>query len=352
MSPSSSAPDLGVVLQRYGLTARLCSVVELEATHRAYRIDAGRRSYALRQFNPFMTSADLAAQARLAAAMAEAGLSTPPPLPANDGEAFVELDGRLWALFPWCEGRRGDSRHFADLVALVEAQGDWVRLAGKIATSPHWDAVLSTAKRFRRRKDWAWIVPLDQLPPFMDEIAMPALSECDLVGAHADGLKSLLPGLSDAGQRLRDILDAQSVSRLRHMISHGDFWASNICLSELGTTVLDLDCFCFEPRIADFARSAHWYHAKHAPEENRFLMARFCSIAGLGPEEVRPLSTLILAHELYYLVGAALRFSGESEAEQAEIVTEIRTGLERLRGWDRERKLMEDAFLVGETTDS
>ena len=340
------------VLDRYGLATRLRSVAELEATHTALRIDANGQSYALRQFNPFMTAADLTVQARLAVALSEAGLPTPPPLPADDGKPFVEVGHRLWALFPWCDGHPGDSRQFDDLVALVEAQGKWVRCAGEIDGTPHWKRILSTASRFRQRKDWAWIVPLDQLPRYVDRVAMPALSSCILAGTHADRLRGLLPGMSDAASRLRQMLDAQSVSSMPHMISHGDLWASNICISEAGTHVLDLDCFSYEPRMTDFARAAHWYYAKHKLEENRHLMARFRSIADIGPEELRAVPALIFAHDLYYLVGAGLRFPTEPEAEQAEIVKTIWDGLERLNRWDGERELLEEAFSVGKVTES
>ncbi len=342
--------DIESVLRGYGLAAEFRSVTELEATHRAFRIDVDGRSYALRQFNRFMTAADLEAQACLAVALSQAGLSTPAPLPANDERLFVQVNDRLWALFPWCDGHPGDSRQFDDLVALVEAQGRWVRCAGRIGQARHWNTILSTARRFRQRKDWAWIVPLDQLPRFVDELAMPALSARGPANPQGDRLRGLLPGLSEAASRLRGMLDAQSVSSLPHMISHGDFWASNICISDRGTHVLDLDCFSYEPRVTDFARAAHWWYDQHTPAENRFLMDRFGSVAGLAPEELKALPALVCAHKLYYLVGAALRFRGESDAEQAKIAKEILAGLGAVSEWDRERSAIEDAFFAGEVT--
>ena len=339
--------DIGSVLGRYSLDPQSCGVTKLEATHRAFRIDADDRSYALRQFNRFMTAADLTAQARLAIALSESGLSTPAPLAASDGRLFAQVDRRLWALFPWCGGHPGDSREFSDLAALVSAQGEWVKCAGQLDRSPHWNAILAAAKRFRRRKDWAWVVPLDRLPRFVDEIALPALSSTGgLEGEAADRLRGLLPRLSDAASRLEQVLDGHSVADLPRLVTHGDFWASNICISEGETCVLDLDCFSHEPRVADFARSAHWYYTSCTPEQNRFLMARFHAAAGLAPEEVRALPALILAHEFYYLIGAALRFPGESAHAQLEIVADISSGLDRLRAWHRERAVIEESFLV------
>ncbi len=340
-------PDIGLVLQHYGLAGEPRGVAELEATHRAFRIDIDGRSYALRQFNPFMTSGDFAAQASLAASLADAGLATPPPLPTNGGERFVRLGDHLWALFPWCDGRPGDSRQSTDLFALVEAQGNWARIAGEIAKSPHWDAILSTARRFRRRKDWAWIVPLDQVPRFVDEEALPRLRACSSTGRLADELRCVLSRLSDAALQLAKMLAGNSVSRLPHIVSHGDFWASNICISRQGTYVLDLDCFSYEPRVADFARAAHWFYPQHSPEENRFLLDRFLSVSRIGPEELKPLPVLICSHSLYYSVGAALRFPGESAAEQSKILEEIRVELEEKAGWDGQCQAVQEAFLLG-----
>ena len=73
--------DIESILDRYGLASHLDSVTELKATHRALRIDEDGRSYALRQFNPYMTVDDFIAQFRLATALSEAGLPTPVPTP-------------------------------------------------------------------------------------------------------------------------------------------------------------------------------------------------------------------------------------------------------------------------------
>jgi len=129
------------------------------------------------------------------------------------------------------------------------------------------------------------------------------------------------------------------------MISHGDFWASNICISDRGTHVLDLDCFSYEPRVADFARAAHWFYSQHQPEQNRFLTDRFRSAAGIAPEELAPLPALVAAHNLYYLVGAALRSPGESAAEQTKIVEDICVEIGEGTEWDGEWKVIEEAFL-------
>ena len=69
-----------------------------------------------------------------------------------------------------------------------------------------------------------------------------------------------------------------------------------------------------------------------------------------APAEIEALPSLIFAHDLYYLVGAALRFPGESEVEQGEIVKMISDGLGRLDKWDRQRHLIEGVFLAGEVT--
>ncbi len=48
---------------------------------------------------------DVAWEARVVAALHEAGVTTPAPLVARDGRPYAACDGRKWAsVFPWCEG--------------------------------------------------------------------------------------------------------------------------------------------------------------------------------------------------------------------------------------------------------
>jgi Ser/Thr protein kinase RdoA (MazF antagonist) len=340
--------DIDLVLQQYGLASEVRSATQLKGTHKAFRIDVNGRSYALRQYNPFMTTDDLTAQTFLAIALSQEGLPTPSPLPAKDKRFFAEVNQRLWVLFPWCEGHPGDSQQFEHLVALVEAQGKWIRCVDRIKKTPHWNLILSAARRLRRRKDWAWIFPLDHLPRFIENTAKQKLSSCNLAGKKADDLKILLPGLYQASRELGKMLAAQSIDSLPRMISHGDLWTSNICISGSGTCILDLDCFSHEPRITDFARAAHWYHARNSVEENRLLISRFSNIAEVTEEEIRILPSLIYARDLYFLVGAALRFPFESEVAQEEIIRMIDNGLMRLKHWDEERQFIETSFLVGD----
>ncbi len=290
--------EIEAVLAHYSVGVGSQQVRQIEATHRAFRVEVDGKPYALRQFNPYMACEDLATQLLLAHAMAEAGLSTPVPVPTDDRKPFVQLACRLWALFPWCDGRPGDPERFEDLMALVEAEAKWATCCGPVEHSPHWDAIVGTAKRLRRRKDWAWIVPLDQLPHFAQEIAIPKVSDELPRGSTAGKLGEALPGLLWAAAVLQELLVDQSVGELPHMVTHGDFWASNIVISGEGTHVLDLDCFSYEPRVADFARSAHWYHAERTPHENSRLMSRFRILTGLRDEEVQILPALIYAHDL------------------------------------------------------
>lgn len=316
------------VLAEYELAAESVRSTELEATHHAYRIDADEGSYALRQLNRYMTAEDLACQCLLARGMSEAGVSTPLPVPSRNGRLFVQVRDRLWMLFPWCSGRPGDSSSLEDLSALVAAQGNWVKCSRQFQRSADWEGIVVTARRFRRRKEWAWIVPLDRLPTFVTEVALEKVLEHLPADGLARELRNLLPGIVEAAATLQGILADHGAGELPHMVTHGDFWASNTCVSAEITHVLDLDCFSYEPRITDFAKAANWFHRKRTPAENARLFTTFQAVAQLDAKEVALLPLLMCAHDLYYLVGAAIRFAGETEEEQQRIVRATGLGLE------------------------
>jgi homoserine kinase type II len=48
---------------------------------------------------------DVAWESQLVAALAEAGVATPPPLRAHDGRPYATIAGKYVSVFPWCRGR-------------------------------------------------------------------------------------------------------------------------------------------------------------------------------------------------------------------------------------------------------
>ena len=134
---------------------------------------------------------------------------------------------------------------------------------------------------------------------------------------------------------------------LPRTVTHGDFWASNICLSEDDLVVLDLDCFSLEPRVADFARAANWFHGDRTPQENASLLREFQSHARLSESELRALPLMMCAHDLYYAVGHVLLFLTEDVGRQAHLIGRIECEMKAADRFEREGEEMLSVFLTG-----
>ena len=297
---------------RYDLGGNAEIVRPLQATHAAFQVSAGNRVYALRQFNPYMDVEDLRTQFRFTELMRDAGLRTPVPIPTKDGEVFVEVAYRLWALFPWCDGRLGQIDRVEDLSVIASIQGTWVKCCEHLRLEPDWETIVCTAQMFRQRKSWAWIVPLDQVPRFVKEHRVIQKARGDTEeGPYRKTFLDILPEVYANICKFEELLKEQKVYELPHTVTHGDFWASNVILSDGEAVVLDLDCFSFEPRIADFARAANWYYQERSASENADLFRRFQERARLHVEEAEALPLMMCAHDLYYAVGHVLLFLDE-----------------------------------------
>lgn len=336
-------------LARYNLGTGAEISRQLEATHAAFRVRASGRLYALRQFNAYVEPEDMQAQFALAEGMHEAGLRVSTPVPTTDGDPFAMVGERLWALFPWCDGRPGSADRLDDLTVLVSTQGAWVRCCEHLRSGSQWNTIVCRARKFRQRKSWAWVVPLDQVPRFAEEQRVIRRAQAKAPGnAGRRSLSSLLPELEPSIARVRDLFEEQSVSELPHMVTHGDFWASNICISDAGAVVLDLDCYSFEPRVTDFAKAANWYYRQQSPSENAALFRQFQAHAQLALEEAELLPLMMCAHDLYYAVSHVLMVLDEQDPAARSRTTEsIRSEMEAPRRYQRERDAILRMFVGG-----
>jgi len=335
-------------LEAYSLSGPATLVRQLEATHVAFQVQAGERLYALRQFNPYITAEALTEQFRLARLMCEIGLNVSVPVCASDGSAFVEVADGFWALFPWCDGRPGQRDRIDDLRVLAAMQGKWIACAERLSSRPEWEGIERVASEFRRRKSWAWVVPLDQLPRFAREQQVIERARQEAPGGpHRQAFLDLLPEVDSRIREFDGLLRENGVHDLPHTVTHGDFWASNICISEDGAVVLDLDCFSFEPRIADFARAANWFHTDTTPQENASLLRQFQGQARLSEEELRALPLMMCAHDLYYAVGHVLLFLTEDAASQAHLIGQIESEVKAADRFEREGEEIMSMFLTG-----
>ncbi|MHB0874988.1 MAG: hypothetical protein ACYC5O_02965 [Anaerolineae bacterium] len=113
---------------------------------------------------------DLDAQFLLARLLDGTPMCTPPPLPTASGEWFASVGGRLWALFPWADGRQAREDDPGEHAYLAEAAADWVRAMEQVRRAAAWQQVVEAARAFRQRKQCAWAVPLDRVPQLTREI--------------------------------------------------------------------------------------------------------------------------------------------------------------------------------------
>ncbi|MFA5031733.1 MAG: phosphotransferase [bacterium] len=288
------------VIKEYSSSKTAGIKCKLEATNLAFQVKIDKKLYALRQFNRYMNAKDLSMQFLLAKLINTSGLKTPRPVLTRNGKEFVKVDDRLWALFPWCNGQAGGKEKLGDLKILVSTQGKWVECSTTLNSHPELKPIIKSAKKFRRRKSWAWVVPLDKVPEFAKE--HPVIRKIP-TGKHHKILSSLLPELQSNICEFEELLKKHRIHELPHIVTHGDFWASNIVISGKEAVILDMDCYSFEPRITDFAKAANFYYKEHSNSENASLFKEFQKYAKLSKEEIETLPLLMCAHDLYYAVG-------------------------------------------------
>jgi Ser/Thr protein kinase RdoA (MazF antagonist) len=137
----------------------------------------------------------------------------------------------------------------------------------------------------------------------------------------------------------------QAVSQLPHTVTHGDFWASNICVSDEGSTVLDLDCYSFEPRVTDFARAANWYYQTRSASENASLFRHFQEKARLSVQEAEALPLMMCAHDLYYAIGHVLLFLHENPESQARLLARIQFEIRAPERYQQDRDRIRHMFM-------
>jgi Ser/Thr protein kinase RdoA (MazF antagonist) len=316
--------EIETVLEAYGLGPRSVRLRALKATHRAYHVRAADAAFALRQFNPYMERGHLAAQLTLADLLQETDVRTPPAVPARDGRRFVEVGGRLWAMFPWCEGRRGRKDRAADRLRLAVAAGEWIRAVTHAPPDPRWPDVMAAAGALRQRKDWAWVVPLDRVPAFARQIGALERMRCQPAGAAA---RRLRPAADDVEACLGEFAEAALVRGLGDLpcaVTHGDLFPANMLIAPGDKAVLlDLDCFCHEPRAADFARAVCRLWDFGAAAEFDALREAFQGAAELPSEEMASVPLLMAGYYLYYAVVHGLLYLVDDPQQRPSILGRI-----------------------------
>jgi hypothetical protein len=121
-------------------------------------------------------AASIRTEVAFRAACADAGVPSPAPLPAVDGEYVVRLDGGWWRLYEWADGEVPDRRDAEGIRWLAEQMGvihalDWSGGAAEVVPWYHrvdvdWPSLVETAEG--AQVDWA--AALKELHPRLVEL--------------------------------------------------------------------------------------------------------------------------------------------------------------------------------------
>ncbi len=202
--------------------------------------------------------ARVAAELELVAFLAERRFPTPPPLAADDGALFVEVEGKPVAVFPFVAGATPDTT----TEALATQVGDV--LARMHVTAIGWDA--DGFETFDR---------LDFLRACLDE-------PIGLDGAETFRCE-LRAYLDDAGDRLEDVLASLPAGALHHDLHPGNVLVAD----ERVVAVLDFDEAQRAPYAIDMLRTFHYIAQEHP---DWLLTDTLAAAVVRAYDRVRPLS--------------------------------------------------------------
>jgi len=224
-----------------------------------------------------------------------------------------------------------------DLRETASLQGAWVAACETLRPSAQWDRIVRVAGAFRQRKDWAWVFPRDRISGFFEEhrVAEHVRSEAP-GGPLGRAFRELVPRVEAGLRRFGRLLEKRGVPQMPHTVTHGDFRPTNIRRSHSGSAVLDLDCFCFEPRVTDFARDAGTYLDGCSQSDCRDLFTRFQERARLSLDELELLPLMICAEDVYYAVGHLLLFVVDSPDGQERLLSQIQREISAVDRLSRE----------------
>jgi len=286
----------------------------------------------------------------LADFLCRAGVRVVTSLRTQEDASCVSVGDRLWALFPHQPGRRGNAHSPQDRAQLVALQGRWIAGVERIRAVPEWDLILRTAPRYRQRKSWAWAVPLDRVPQFAAEQLITGSARTALRPADKDAVLPVLDSVETAFSPLQELFTRQHIAQRPPTFTHGDFVATNLLIQEKTAWVLDLDCYSYEPRACDFARTLSHWKRKLSEQELRTLARVFQSRARLAKEELEVIPLLICAYELYYAVMHVFLFIEEIGTEDAaRTLTAIQEEAQAITRYHKERNQILSLVMVTES---
>lgn len=232
----------------------------------------------------------------------ERGFPAPMLIPTRDGATLLRLDGRLYEVQAYIDGKDYDPDRPQQLVSI-----------GTTLAAYH-AAVQGFA------------LPPDQAQPRYSSRSIMALTErlieCDVMG----DLSASLAWYDARAAQLRAALPSASYVRLPHCVIHGDMHSGNLrFVGDRVVALLDYDQVAWDARIVDLAdalvsfattrdstNQLMWGTFSGPLDETRAarLITGYTSVSPLTPAEIAALPTLV---ELLWLQGELARVASTLE---------------------------------------
>lgn len=301
--------------------------------------DTGR--YRLWRYNAHMTPELVELQHAMLRHLDEREVPVKRLVPARDGRTYQEIDGRLVTVFEWFSGRDPDLRNSRDVVQLGALHGRWTAAMGDF--DPDIEGWRELAKTWRPRKQWAWSLPMIELPQVPHRMGfLAAMREVADPPDHHERMLAQVRGTRDRLQSFAEKVSTMGLAELPQGLNHGVFLFGQVDWEPM---VTDADDFVYEARIADLGRLVYAIHDRPMPEYEMqptsvLAVESFCEHVGLSRAELRALPVFAWAMRLYYDVFGVLLYLHELDSpDRGEYLVAA-----NLSEWNAERDRLERRF--------
>ena len=259
------------------------------------RLEAPQGTFFLRQARKDKTVQALQTELRVMRHAAQAGLPVVLPVKTLDGEAFAELDGSIFTLFPKAEGRQVARRDLGDVE--LQALGKMLaRLTLALEDCPDTEVV---RRSFSASTDETLAV-LERLESHIR--ALPETKAEAVVLKHLASRRRYLQ--TEQPRLLTENLNVQ--------VSHGDFHDENVFFGAEGVcAIIDWDQVRVVPRYFELLRTSHFLSERLEPRKVAVFVQAFLDAYPVDSTELAATVELYTAERAHNIwVFEAVYFGG------------------------------------------
>jgi Ser/Thr protein kinase RdoA (MazF antagonist) len=276
---------IDVVLARFGVQGAATTPITRGKYNEHWRVEDGPARFVLRRYNTERTAAAVRYEHDVLDRLAHTAWPVAAPLPSVDDDSLVELQGRIFALFPFIDGEPGPAHSRAHL-----------RVKGRLLARLHHD--LAPIGPEAQRESFGRIWELDGDDGTFNDL----LRE---FGGTQRELASMI-----RAHRYRNLreLSRLAYGELPDQLIHGDFTRENLLFDGARLAgVLDFDHAHLDARVVDLAWSV-LSDCYEPPEDTAIDAAAAAAYVGgyadhtpLEERELRLVVPLLRAHHLSIL---------------------------------------------------